>query len=251
MQTKVKTTKEIADMRKSGRILALVLKRLKTEVVAGITTKELSSIALEELKKLGGKPVFLGYHGFPDVLCVSVNEEVVHGIPSSQKKLNDGDIVSLDLGVNYGGMITDSAISLIFGKLKNKTSEKLLECTKRALETGINIVKDGVRVGDIAAAIQKTIEQEGYGVVRELVGHGVGHQLHEEPNIPNYGHSGTGQMLKKGMTIAIEPMTTLGSYDVYTAPDGWTVRTRDNSLSAHYEHTVLITQTGSEILTAL
>ncbi len=251
MQTKVKTPAEIINMRNSGKILATVLNHLKTKVHPGITTKELADAAAAELKKLGGRPAFLGYQGFPDVLCVSINDEVVHGIPSSSRELSSGDIVSLDFGVNYSGMITDAAISLIVGNSGNKISSRLIDTTKRSLEAGIDIARDGVRVGDIGAAIQGVLEKAGFGVVRDLVGHGVGHELHEGPNIPNYGHSGSGPILKSGMTIAIEPMSTAGSYEVYTAPDGWTVLTRDKSRAAHFEHTVLITPAGAEILTTL
>ncbi len=251
MLTKVKTDSEIRTMRESGQMLATVLETLKPHVKTGVSTKELADQAARELKKLGGKPAFLGYQGFPDVLCVSINEEVVHGIPKFQHKIINGDIVSLDFGVDYLGMITDSAISLIAGPAEDKISEKLVATTKRALEAGIDAVRDGVHVGDIGQAIQVVLEEAGFGVVRDLVGHGVGHQLHEEPNVPNYGHNGQGSVLKSGMTIAIEPMSTIGSYEVYTADDGWTVLVRDGSRSAHFEHTILITPTGAEILTAL
>ena len=249
MQTKIKTTEEIDAMRKSGQMLAEVLEDLKKHLKPGIDTKQLAELASKKLKTLGGEPAFLGYHGFPDVLCVSINDEVVHGIPSVQRIINEGDIVGLDFGVKYKGMITDSAISLIAGQPSGQISSKLVKTTERALQSGIDQVKDGAKIGDIAAAIQRVIESQGFGVVRDLVGHGVGHELHEEPNIPNFGHPGTGQILKAGMTFAIEPMTTVGSYEVYTAKDGWTVRTRDHSLSAHFEHTVLVAKTGAEILT--
>lgn len=252
MFTKVKTAVEIDAMRTSGRILASVLDVLHKSIEAGMTTKDLAEIAGRELKALGGKPVFLGYQGFPDVLCVSVNDEVVHGIPSRQRELNDGDIVGMDFGVVYDGMITDSAISVIVGgDEKHKSSKQLVKTTERAMYAGIDTVKAGVRTGDIAAAVQEVLSEKDYGIVRELVGHGVGHQLHEEPNIPNYGRKGTGPALKAGMTVAIEPMATQGSGSVYIGDDGWTVSTRDGSLAAHFEHTVLVTETGAEILTAL
>lgn len=251
MQTKVKTAQELDAMRKSGHILAQVLALLKKELQPGMTTKDLSTIAKQELKKLGGKPAFLGYYGFPDVLCVSVNDEVVHGIPSAQKGIEDGDIVSMDFGVIVDGMITDAAISVIAGTSKDARVQRLLKQTERALQEGIAAVKNGCKVGDIGAAVERVLDKEHYGIVRDLVGHGVGHELHEEPNIPNYGHVGTGQLLKSGMTIAIEPMATLGTHKVYADSDGWTIKTKDESWSAHFEHTILVTQDGAEILTSL
>lgn len=250
MMTQVKTASEIAAMRRSGKILASVLASLQKQVRPGISTKELADCAARELKKLGGKPAFLGYQGFPDVLCISVNNEVVHGIPRADRYIEDGDVVSLDFGVVYDGMITDAAISIIAGKGDTK-KQRLLDTTKKALDAGINVVKDGVAVGDIAAAVQAVLDNGNYGIVRDLVGHGVGHELHEEPSIPNYGSRGRGPHLKAGMTIAIEPMATLGDYRVYIKDDGWTVQTWDNSLAGHFEHTVLVTKKGADILTKL
>ncbi len=250
MQTKVKTASQIAAMRDSGGMLATVLQALRPKVVAGITTKQLADLAAAELKGLGGTPAFKGYQGFPDVLCVSVNDEVVHGIPSPARIIAEGDIVGLDFGVTYKGMITDSAISVIAGKPKQKGHIDLLKRTEKALEIGIQAVHDGVRTGDIGSAIESYLKQYPYGIVRDMVGHGVGHEVHEDPNIPNYGKPDTGPWLKKGMTIAIEPMVTLGTERVYIAPDGWTIKTADGKWSAHFEHTVLITEEGAEILTA-
>lgn len=249
MQTKVKTRREIEAMRESGRMLATVLQVLKPKVVPGITTKQLADIAAAELKVLGGEPSFLGYQGFPDVICISVNEEVVHGIPSTAKIIQEGDIVGLDFGVTYQRMITDSAVSVIAGKPKHKGDPDLLKRTEKALEAGISAVHDGVRTGDIGAAIQEYLKQFPYGIVRDLVGHGVGHEVHEDPNIPNYGQPDTGPWLEKGMTIAIEPMVTLGTERVRILPDGWTVVTEDGKWAAHFEHTVLITEDGAEVLT--
>lgn len=249
--TSVKSSEEIEAMRISGRMLATVLNYLKSQVAPGISTMDLAEIAKSELGKLGGEPAFLGYQGFPDVLCVSVNNEVVHGIPSPTKIINNGDIVSMDFGVRYRGMITDAAISVIAGNNSKKSTQQLVAKTKLALENGISVVCDGVAVGDISSAIQNTLEKSGYGIVRDLVGHGVGHELHEAPNIPNYGSSGMGVHLKAGMTIAIEPMATMGSHKVFVGNDSWTVLTADNSLSAHFEHTVLVTQSGFEILTQI
>lgn len=250
MFTQVKKPNEIANMRESGNMLAHVLNYLKSRALPGVSTKELADHAAFELKRLGGKPAFLSYQGFPDVLCVSINDEVVHGIPRKDKILRENDVLSLDFGVVYNGMITDAAISLLV-KGDNKKLQNLIDTTEKSLMAGISVLKNGVRVGDIASKIQSVLDTAGLGIVRDLVGHGVGHQLHEEPNIPNYGSKGTGPMLKAGMTIAIEPMTTLGSYEVYLASDGWTVLTRDKSIAAHFEHTVLITDSGAEILTTL
>jgi methionyl aminopeptidase len=255
MFTRIKTSEELDGMRESGKMLATVHQLLRSSVAPGITTKELADIARDELKRLGGKPSFLGYPGgadsFPDVLCVSVNEEVVHGIPRTDKVVRDGDIVSMDFGVTYRGMITDSAISVIAGPSAAASTVNLVRDTEASLMAGIDTLHDGVRTGDIAAAIQHMLDKAGYGIVRDLVGHGVGHELHEEPNIPNHGSRGVGPALKAGMTIAIEPMATLGSHRVAIASDGWTVLTADGSLSAHFEHTVLITDDGYEILTTL
>lgn len=248
MYTKVKTSDELVAMRESGAMLATVHELLRSKLEPGMSTQYLSDIAHDELRRLGGEPAFLGYQGFPEALCVSVNEEVVHGIPRSDRIIQDGDIVSMDFGVRYKDMITDSAISCIAGA-PQEADQKLLDVTKKSLHKGIATLKDNVRVGDIASAVQKVLDTAGYGIVRELVGHGVGHAVHEEPNIPNYGKANTGPKLQAGMTIAIEPMATIGDHRVVIDSDGWTVRTRDNSRSAHFEHTVLITQSGAEILT--
>jgi len=250
MHTRIKTQSEISAMRESGRMLASVLSKLSQDIVIGMSTKELAEIAKNELKLLGGQPTFLGYNGFPDVLCVSVNDEVVHGIPRADHIINDGDVVSLDFGVTYKGMITDSAISVIVGA-PTKEAEKLVDATERALTTGIFEIQGTTQIGNVSASIQAVLEKEGYGIVRDLVGHGVGHELHEEPNIANYGKKGMGTFLEPGMTVAIEPMATLGDYRVKTDPDDWTIRTCDGSLAAHFEHTILVTEEGAEILTQL
>ena len=249
MQTQVKTATEISNMRESGKMLATILQLLKTELQPGMSTKQLSDIAAAELKRLGGQPTFLGYQGFPDIICISVNDEVVHGIPRADKIVNDGDIVGLDFGVTYNGMVTDAAISVIAGKAKQKGHLELVKNTAIALETGINTVHDQVRTGDIGNAIESYLKKFRYGIVRDLVGHGVGHEMHEDPNIPNYGRAHTGPWLSAGMTIAIEPMVTLGTDRVYVADDGWTILTDDGSWSAHFEHTILITEDAAEILT--
>lgn len=249
MLTKVKTQQEIDNIRVSGKMWGEVMGVLKKQTKAGMTTQDVADIAKKELEKLGGKPAFLGYQGFPDVICISINHEVVHGIPGS-KIIEDGDLVSLDYGVDYGGMITDGAITIGVGELSG-SKRKLLKGTEEALLAGVSAVKDGVKTGDIGAAVEKVMLSHGFGIVRDLVGHGVGHHVHEQPDIPNYGTAGTGKVLTKGMTIAIEPMSTLGHEDVIMESDGWTISTRDKSLSAHFEHTVLILENSFEIITQM
>lgn len=248
MYTKVKTAKEIEAMRTAGRICSEVLALLKKVVKPGMSTKELADIAAQEIARKGAKPAFLGYSGFPDVICISLNEEVVHGIPSKDKTIKSGDIVSLDLGVTYDGMIVDSAISVLVGPV-DRQKLKLLEATRTSLQEGVDKLRDGCYVGDISSAVEKILEKAKFGIVRDLVGHGVGHKVHEEPNIPNYGSEGSGPRLQAGMTIAIEPMATMGDERVYIDKDGWTVKTSDDSLSAHFEQTVLVTAAGHDILT--
>ena len=238
-------------MREGGKMLATILRLLKSEVAPGMTTKDLADRAAIELKALGGQPSFLGYQGFPDVICISLNAEVVHGIPSATRIIKEGDLIGLDFGVTLRGMITDAAISMIVGKPKQKGHVDLVRNTEAALEVGIAAVHDQVRTGDIGHAIEKFLKHHRYGIIRDLVGHGVGHELHEDPNIPNYGRANTGPWLSKGMTIAIEPMVTLGTDRVVVGPDDWTIMTADNSWAAHFEHTVLITENGAEILTQI
>lgn len=246
-----KTDNEIQSMREGGRMLATVLDTLKQQTVAGITTKDLADIAAKQIKTLGGQPAFFNHDGFPDVICISVNEEIVHGVPSAKKEISNGDVIGLDFGVVYKSFYTDGAITVTVGGQTNET-KRLVEGTKSALDAGIAAIKgDGTRVGDISAAVQKVLDANRLGVVRGLVGHGVGDSIHEAPNVPNYGVRGTGSKLSVGMTIAIEPMATLGSWEVNVLDDGWTVVSRDGSLTAHFEHTVLITDNGAEILTTL
>ena len=247
MMTKIKTPQEIEKMRKSGQILASVLSEVEASLKPGITTEAINAIAVKKLKKLGGSPAFLGYYDYPAVICISINDEVVHGIPG-KKIIKNGDVVSFDFGVNYEGMITDAARTILVGA-PNKAKSALIASTAASLDAGIEQVRAGARIGDISAAIQSVLDDHGYGIVRDLVGHGVGHQLHEDPNIPNYGKENSGPVIEAGMTIAIEPMATLGSYKVYTADDGWTVLTRDGSTAAHFEDTILVLEDGFEILT--
>lgn len=230
-------------------MLAHVLQLMKNQVTVGMTPKDLADLAGKELKKLGGKPAFLGYQGFPDVICISLNDEVVHGIPSTDP-IKDGDLVSFDFGVEYNGMITDGALTVCVGESTGQ-KRQLLKGTEEAMMAGIDVVKDGIKTGDIGAAVEKVMTKYGFGIVRDLVGHGVGHSVHEEPDIPNYGLSGSGKKLSSGMTIAIEPMSTLGSERVVIDSDGWTVKTYDHSLSAHFEHTILVLPDSAEILTTV
>jgi methionyl aminopeptidase len=250
MVTKPKKPHEIRAIKVSGKMLAKVLALLASKAEAGMSTKDLADMAAKELKSLGGVPCFLGFEGFPDVLCVSVNDEVVHGIPSKSRILKEGDIVGMDFGVTYDGMITDAAKSIIIGRPIHESHVELVKNTEKSLLEGISVVHNGVRTGDIGHAVESYLEPYGYGIVKDLVGHGVGHYLHEEPNIPNYGRANTGPWLEKNMTIAIEPMVTLGKGAVRVAKNGWTILTVDGSWSAHFEHTVLITESSAEILTA-
>ena len=247
-----KTNTELHYMRESGRMLATVLQLITREVKAGMTPKDVSALAARELERVGGKPTFKGFEGYPDIICISTNNEVQHSIPND-RVFADGDIVNFDFGVTYNGMITDGGVSVSIGGpgKADADGKRLLEGTERALYAGIDVVKEGARVGDISAAVQVVLQQYNLGIVRELVGHGVGHELHEDPEIPNYGIKGTGPVLKAGMTIAIEPITTLGSPRIFQAHDGWTLLTQDGSRSAQFEHTVLVTKDGAEILTQI
>jgi methionyl aminopeptidase len=227
-----------------------VLEAIRKHVQVGMTPKDVSVFAGRELAKLGGMPAFKGFEGFPDIICISTNNEVQHSIPNDHVFV-DGDIVNFDFGVTYKGMITDAGVSLSIGGLDKADADgkRLLEGTERALYAGIEQVRDGARVGDISVAVQTVLQNYKLGIVRELVGHGVGHGLHESPEIPNYGVKGTGPILKAGQTIAIEPITTLGDHRIFQTRDGWTLLTVDSSRSAQFEHTVLVTKDGAEILT--
>jgi methionyl aminopeptidase len=247
MMNRVKNDADIKRIRTSGHMLAEVLRQITPATVAGITTAELDMLAATELKRLGGDPAFLGFESYPNVICISVNDEVVHGLPGS-RIIRDGDIVGLDFGVNFEGMITDGAITVPVGKVSSDAL-RLLAGTKESLLLGINAVKAGARLGDIADAIETRLRMDEFGVIEDLSGHGVGDEVHEDPIILNFGTAGTGQRLKAGMTIAIEPMATLGGPDIVVDSDGWTIRTADGSLGAQFEHTVLVTESGSEILT--
>jgi len=243
----IKSEREIATMRQAGRIVATVLEVLKSSLRSGMKTKELDFIAVKELDKLGAKASFKGYRGFPASLCVSVNDEIVHGIPS-ERIINEGDIVSLDLGAIFNGFQGDAAITVGVGKISPK-ARRLMETTEGALKAGIAVAHHGARLGDISAAIQNYAESRGYSVVREYTGHGIGREMHEEPQIPNFGLPGTGPELKKGMTLALEPMVNAGDWRTRLGGDHWLVLTADGSLSAHFEHTIAITDGEPEVLT--
>jgi methionyl aminopeptidase len=245
----LKLPDEIEKARASNRIVAEVLSKLREKVNPGVRTRDLDKFAEEIAKKRGAMPVFKGYRGYPYSLCISVNEVVVHGMPS-ERVLEEGDIVSLDFGVYYQGFCGDSAITLPVGKVTEKAS-RLMQATEQSLYDGIEQVKNGNRLGDISAAVQSTVEDAGYSVVRDFVGHGIGKDLHEDPQIPNFGKKGRGIELKRGMILAIEPMVNAGKYKVKVLPDGWTVITEDGSLSAHFEHSVAITDNGPDILSKL
>lgn len=244
----IKNPEEIEAMRQAGRMLALVLEEMRATAKAGMTPKDMSVLARKKLQELGGEPAFLGFHGYPDVICISVNNQVQHSIPNAIP-FNDGDVVNFDFGVKYKGMVTDGGITICIGNSFTPDTKRLITGTERALQEALSVVRDGVRVGDVSAVIERTLRKYQLGIVQELVGHGVGYELHEDPEIPNYGKAGRGPVLRQGMTIAIEPITTLGSPAIFEARDGWTLLTADASWSAQFEHTVLVTKTGCEVLT--
>jgi len=243
----IKSDQEIAAMRQSGRIVATVLEMLKFQVRPGMKTSELDVFTARELERLGAKPSFKGYQGFPANLCVSVNDEIVHGIPG-ERVLDEGDIVSLDIGVIFMGFQGDAAVTIGVSEISPQ-ARQLIETTEGALKAGIAAAYPGARLGDISAAIQQYAESRGYSVVREYTGHGIGREMHEEPQIPNFGLPGTGPMLKKGMTLALEPMVNAGDWRTRLGNDHWAVFTADGSLSAHFEHTIAITDAEPEVLT--
>ena len=244
---KIKTEEEIKLLEIAGEITGSTHLYLKEFIKPGITTKELDKLAYEYIISRGATPSFLNYEGYPASVCISVNDEVVHGIPSSRKLL-EGDIVSIDIGANYKGYHGDSAWTYPVGNISNQL-KKLLENTEKSLFEGLSVIKDGCYVGDIGYAVSEYAKKSNLTVVRELVGHGVGSELHESPDVPNYGRKGTGPVLKEGMVIAVEPMLNLGKRHVCILEDGWTIVTMDESPSAHFEHTVLVQKDGYKILT--
>lgn len=243
----VKSRDEISIMRESGRHLAEVLQMLVDAVRPGLMEIELDEIVRREYKKRDLVPTFLGYYGYPATVCVSVNDKIVHGIPS-KREFQEGDIVSIDLGCTHKGFVADSALTIGVGNI-GPEKQKLIDVCKEAVWRGIGAARGGARIGDIGHAIQSYVEGEGFSIVREYVGHGVGRAMHEDPQIPNYGSPGTGQVLRPGMVIAIEPMVNVGTWQTKKDPDDWTVRTKDGSLSAHFEHTLAITDGAAEVLT--
>ncbi len=236
-------------MRAAGRLVGQVLTALAAAVAPGVTTADLDAIAEGLITDAGAIPAFKGYHGYPATICASVNDEVIHGIPSGQRALQDGDIISIDVGASLDGYFGDSAITLAVGRV-SEDAARLLRVTEESLYKAIDVVKPGARVSDIGHAVQTHVEAHGFSVVREFVGHGIGQQMHEEPQVPNYGEAGRGPRLAEGMVLAIEPMVNAGKPAVKVLSDGWTAVTRDHSLSAHFEHTVAVVADGAWILTA-
>ncbi|MEP7205249.1 MAG: type I methionyl aminopeptidase [Candidatus Saccharibacteria bacterium] len=251
MQARLKTTAEIEAMRQGGKLLATIYDGLKKQVVIGMSEIEADAWVAREIIALGATATYKTAEvNFPNVICISVNDQIVHSIPTDYR-FERGDIVSFDLVITYGNMKTDSAFSMVVGEAPTGATKHLLNLTERSLYAGIDAIKGPTRVGDIGAAVEKVLHDGKLGIIRELVGHGIGHEMHQAPEVPNWGKKGTGVLLVPGDTIAIEPMATLGGEKIITDPDGWTIRTRDGSLAAHFEHTVLITDDGVEILTQL
>lgn len=245
----IKSPRELEAMRQAGQVVARMIAAITRAVEPGMTTKDLDDVAVQELRRNGAKPAFLGYMGFPATICTSVNEEIVHGIPG-KRVLQSGDLVKCDVGAIVDGMHGDAAVTLPVGEV-SENAMRLLETTRESLNAAIGQVRAGARLGDIGAAVQSYAEPRGYGVVREYVGHGIGRKLHEEPQVPNYGVAGRGQMLRAGMAIAIEPMLNLGTWRTRMLEDGWTVVTADGQISAHFEHTMAVGEDGAEVMTLL
>jgi methionyl aminopeptidase len=243
----LKTAEEIEIMRRAGSIVAGALDLAGRELKPGMTTKRLDSLIEAFIRDQGAEPAFKGYHGFPASACISIDDEVVHGIPG-KRSIKEGEIVSVDVGSIIEGFYGDSARTFAVGEVDKKRL-KLMEVTLKALMSAIDKARKGNRLGEVSATVQSIAEKQGYGVVRQLVGHGIGRQMHEEPQVPNFGSATEGPVLKTGMVVAIEPMINMGTYDVRTMPDGWTVVTADGQPSAHFEHTVAITDNGPDILT--
>ena len=245
-----RSSAEIEKLRRSGRIVRQVLGEIREQVRPGITTLDLERFVVKRLKELGIQPAFKGYRGYPCCLCTSVNDEVIHGIPSERRTLKEGDILSLDMGVVQDGYYGDSAITVPVGAI-SESAQRLLRVTEEALEFALDRVRLGNRLGDVSAAVQQHAEQNGYSVVREFVGHGIGKAMHEEPQVPNFGQAGHGPLLKRGMVFAVEPMVNAGGPAVRVLDDNWTAVTVDGKLSAHFEHMVAVTQNGPDVLTRL
>ena len=244
----LKTARELSVMKEACRISAGALKLIGTAIEPGVTTAELDRLAENYIRSQGAVPNFKGYNGYPATACISINNEVIHGIPTEKRKIKAGDIVSVDLGALFEGYHGDNAATFACGDISDE-AQRLIDTTRQSLYEGIKMARAGGRIGDISFAIQSYVEARGYSVVRDFVGHGVGTSLHEAPEVPNFGTAGRGIRLLPGMTLAIEPMINMGKSDVRIMPDGWTVLTKDGSLSAHFEHTVAITAEGPQIMT--
>lgn len=243
----IKTQQELACMRQAGRIISEVFSKLRQAIQPGVTTKQLDKIAYDLITKYNATPSFLGYRGFPASICTSINDEVIHGIPGDTR-LHEGDIISIDIGACYKGYHSDAAKTFGVGKISAE-AQRLIDVTRQSFYEGISFAKVGNRISDISSAIQRCVEKHGYSVVRDFTGHGIGSKLHEDPAVLNYGKPGRGVRLTAGMTLAVEPMVNAGGYEVYVQDNDWTVCTVDGSLSAHYEHSILITEGECEILT--
>jgi methionyl aminopeptidase len=243
----IKREDELRGMRDACKVTAKIRDAIVQCVAAGVSTQSLSDYAGELIRGLGAESAFLNYRGYPGEVCISVNDEVVHGIPG-RRRIEDGDLVSVDVGVKYGGFIGDCAVTVMVGEV-GEEKRRLVRVTQQALESGIDGARAGSRVSDISYAVEQCVKRAGFSVVRDFVGHGVGRDLHEEPQIPNFGRAGKGPRLRAGMTLAIEPMVNMGSYEVEVQADGWTVLTKDRKPSAHFEHTILVREEGPEILT--
>jgi methionyl aminopeptidase len=245
----LKSSQEIEKMRRAGRVVREVLELVRSRVKPGATTLDLETAAEARIAELGAKPAFKGYHGFPCVLCTSVNSEIVHGIPSAKRFLKEGDIVSVDCGAIIDGFFGDAAITVPVGEKIAPETARLVKVTEASLHAAIAVVKPGATLGDVGSAVQKVVEAEGFSVVRDYVGHGIGSHMHEDPQVPNFGEAGRGMKLRAGMVIAIESMVNSGNPDVRVLGDGWTAVAADGSMSAHFEHTVAVTATGARVLT--
>jgi methionyl aminopeptidase len=245
----LKSPAQIAHMRAAGRILAEAFRMCRDLVKPGVSTLEIDREVEALIRDRKAKPAFKGYRGFPATICASINEEVVHGIPASKRRLREGDVIGLDLGAIVEGHYADAAVTVPVGEISDEV-HRLLEVTRESLERGIAQCRPGRRVGDISAAVQEHVEAAGFGVVRAFVGHGIGRALHEDPQVPNFGEPGRGPLLRPGMVLALEPMVTMGHWEVRVLADRWTAVTADGSLAAHFEHTVAVTEAGPDVLTA-
>ncbi len=247
MKILLKSKEEIEIMRIAGRVVAEALDMVEEEITDGMTTERIDKLVEEFIRDRGAQPSFKGYHGFPATACISIDDEVVHGIPG-KRVIQEGEVVSVDIGAYLNGFHGDSARTFAIGRV-NEKKRKLLDFTQKALMAGIDKAKKGNKLGAISSAVQQVAETQGYGIVRQLVGHGIGREMHEEPQVPNFGSADEGPVLQTGMVLAIEPMINLGTHRVKTMPDGWTIVTADGQASAHFEHTVAITENGPDILT--